>query len=236
MKFFRRLRRRRGIRSHLHAVYSQNGEDGLIAFILDRARERGVDVVPWCCEFGALDGKKASNTYHLVESQGFQAVYIEPDAEKFEALQKTAEENPGRIITLNTSVGWKDSDACLDAILAATPIPRDFFCLSIDVDGPDYWIWKSFIEYEPRIVIIETHSVYPPEESVVYQEGIRHGDRGGSTSFKPMLELGLSKKYVPVAYTGNLIFCHEDLFERVLGDSFPSDFDYDELYRAHANR
>ena len=46
-------------------------------------------------------------------------------------------------------------------------------------------------------MIIETHSVYPPEESVVYQEGIRHGDRGGSTSFKPMLELGLSKKYVP---------------------------------------
>jgi hypothetical protein len=40
-------------------VYSQNGEDGIIDYILNKIPDKD----NWCCEFGAWDGKYLSNTY-----------------------------------------------------------------------------------------------------------------------------------------------------------------------------
>mgnify|MGYP000430120018 CR=1 FL=1 len=45
----------------------------------------------WCCEFGAWDGVKGSNTFNLVKNYNFNAVYIESDRERFLDLLKTKE-------------------------------------------------------------------------------------------------------------------------------------------------
>ncbi len=70
-------------------TYSQNGEDGVIKEILRRIGLDN-DGNRWCVEFGAWDGKHLSNTFLLVESHKWNAIYIEGDAEKFRALQETA--------------------------------------------------------------------------------------------------------------------------------------------------
>ena len=57
---------------HATNVHSQNGEDGVIAEILDRLPE----LDRWCVEFGAWDGVHLSNTRHLIESRDFGAVLI----------------------------------------------------------------------------------------------------------------------------------------------------------------
>ena len=64
--------------------YSQNGEDGIIEEILCRIPKSEKN--SWCVEFGAWDGKHMSNTFHLVESAKYAAIYIEGNSEYFEKL------------------------------------------------------------------------------------------------------------------------------------------------------
>ncbi len=83
-------------------VYSQNGEDGVLRELLRRFPSRTY----WACEFGTLDGKQYSNTFRLVEQEGYNAVYIEQDDTSFQMLLKTCSEYP-KVLPLHRSVGYE---------------------------------------------------------------------------------------------------------------------------------
>lgn len=187
-------------------IYSQNGEDGIIAELFKRLNIGG----GWIVEFGAWDGIKYSNTYNLMsQNSNFCGVYIEGDENRYVDLIKTATNLNSRLIPVNTYVEPIGQNS-LDSILAKTDIPLDFELLSIDVDSIDYQIWQNFVKYRPKIVIIEINSTIPP--TVEYIHG--QGDKPGS-SFLSMLKLGLSKGYTLVCHTGNLFFIRNDLANKV---------------------
>jgi hypothetical protein len=140
---------------HAANVYSQAGEDGVLAKILDVLGDGN----KWCVEFGAWDGKYLSNTYNLVEKRGFSAVMIEGSAKRHRDLVASFKDNP-RIVPVHAFVGFTPADG-LDAILARTSIPREFDVLSIDIDGNDYHVWKAVTAYRPRIVVIEYNPTVP---------------------------------------------------------------------------
>ena len=100
-------------------VYSQTGEDGVIA--------KTLSVLPtkngWCVEFGAWDGKHLSNTFNLVENDGYKVVLIEGDKAKHRAL---CSDYPfkGHAVFVNRFVGWTEDNG-LDSILGKHPIPQD---------------------------------------------------------------------------------------------------------------
>ena len=186
-------------------IYSQNGEDGVIKELLSRLKiENG-----WVCEFGAWDGKEFSNTFCLIE-KGFNGVYIEGDTTKYNDLLKTVEEYRN-IIPINAFVDYKDNENSLDNLLKNTDIPYDFDILSIDVDSFDYQIWKSFVNYKPKIVIIEINSgINTDVEDYIHTPGVYQG-----TSFRPMFNLGLEKGYKFILHTGNMFFIRNDLFDKL---------------------
>jgi hypothetical protein len=180
-------------------VHSQKGEDGVLAELLRRLRvDKG-----WFCEFGAWDGRYLSNTLRLLE-EGWSGVMIEGDPVRSRDLQKTVRDFDGRLHAIEAFVDHCPGPRTLDALLAATPIPREFEVLSIDVDGPDYQIWESFTSYRPLLVIIEIHSGYPPGHEHI------HTDGAPSSSFTSMIKLGRTKGYVPLVHTGNLFFIRAD--------------------------
>jgi hypothetical protein len=80
---------KKGLLRHSRNVRSENGEDGIIAELLDRF---GIET-GGCVEFGAWDGEHLSNTYALVE-RGWHAVYIEGDPDRFQDLLATVGEHP----------------------------------------------------------------------------------------------------------------------------------------------
>jgi len=53
----------------------------------------------------------------------------------------------------------------IQALFRKYQVPRVFDLLSIDIDGNDYWVWKTIADYHPRVVVIEYNSTIPPTES-----------------------------------------------------------------------
>jgi hypothetical protein len=189
---------------HRSDVHSQGGEDGVIGKILE--------ILPpgdkWCVEFGAWDGRHLSNTWNLIENKGFSAVLIEGNPEKFGELRKNCSAFRN-VVPLNRFVGFAEKDG-LDAILAETPIPRDFDFLSIDIDGNDYHVWKAVSSYRPKAVCIEFNPTIPTEVHFVQDAdpSVSHGN-----SLRALTELGKSKGYELVSVLPiNAIFVRSEYF------------------------
>lgn len=192
-------------------VHSQNGEDGVLEEIFKRL---GI-ATGQCCEFGAWDGIHLSNTWKLLK-EGWAGCLIEGDPEKVKDLNKNTEIHEVKTWNIGKFVDPHFGDEnCLDNLLASTPIRENFELLSIDVDGPDYWIWKSLTNFTPKVVVIECSGNY--EEDIIYRFGAVHKrDKDGSTAFKPLVALGKEKGYTLVCDTGNLIFVKNEYVSKVL--------------------
>lgn len=189
---------------HARNVTSQNGEDGIVAKILEVL---GVET-GWCVEFGAWDGKYLSNTYDLITSRGFAAVLIEGSPRRYRDLVATFAGQP-RVIALNRYVGFTAADG-LDAILAGTPIPEDFDVLSIDIDGNDYHVWKAVTRYRPKLVIIEYNPTIPSQVEFVQVADLNVNQ---GSSMLSLAKLAREKGYELVsATTHNCFFVRRELF------------------------
>lgn len=187
-------------------VHSQGGEDGVIEAILECLPERN----RWCVEFGAWDGRHCSNTRNLIDAHGYSAVLIEGDPVKARALRAALSERAG-VVTIERVVGFAGDDR-LDAILAGTPIPRDFDLLSIDIDGTDHAVWEAVVECRPKVVCIEFNPTIPLPVRYV-QPADPRVSRGSSLA--AMVELGRRKGYGLVAVTeSNAFFVLTELLPR----------------------
>lgn len=138
-------------------TFSQFGEDGCIAHIFEQMGERS----RVCVEFGAGDGLSCSNTARLWRSQGWSAVLVEADLERFDFLEVTAKGFDA--ITEHTFVTPQGPDS-IDAILARHCIEQIDF-MSIDIDGDDYAILES-LTIRPRVICIEFNPTVPPHISL----------------------------------------------------------------------
>lgn len=183
---------------------SQNGEDGIIAKIVELLGIRHGMFV----EFGAWDGKHLSNTYSLLE-EGWNGVYIEGDAEKYKDLLKTQEKFPNQIRSICAYVR-PEGENRLDQLLKSVGLSGPFDLLSIDIDSCDWQVWHSLQEFQPKIVVIEGNTEILPGVWQVHQEGVCQG-----SSFTALVELGERKGYKLVCHTGNLIFVITSLADRL---------------------
>ena len=191
-------------------IYSQNGQDGVIAELcrrLDITQGFFVDV-------GAWDGKQYSNTYALLRD-GWHGVGIEGDDEKYSNLQQTAQEVGGRLQPVNAYVQAKGSNT-LDELLQQTNAPARFDLLNVDVDSFDWGIWNGLENYQPKIVVIEINSSIPPSLPYVQapDEYVGRTNNQGlaqGASVTSMLQRGSSKEYSLVAHVGDLFFVQNQL-------------------------
>ena len=181
-------------------INSQYGEDGILSKILNELSiEKGAFL-----EFGAGDGVTLSNT-KLLADMGWQGVCIEADEGRYEKLEDIHRNNPA-IHTINCHVRVNGENA-IDNLLGKTNVPFDFDVASIDIDGNDYLIWESMIDYKPKIVLIETNFSFPLNLEFVQKEDARFG-----SSALAMYYLGLKKGYRFVCYNFiNCFFVRNDL-------------------------
>lgn len=133
------------------SIHSQHGEDGIIAEILRRIGS-GQRVL---IEIGAADG--AENCTAELVSQGWSGVWIEGDSEKVAAARERTEGRSVRVVE-----AYVDRES-IPSLLEEQSLPTEPDLLVIDVDGNDYWIWKSIsTRYAPRVVVIEYNAAIGP--------------------------------------------------------------------------
>lgn len=197
-------------------IHSQYGEDGIIEEVLRRISCVS-ELDGWCVEFGAWDGVYLSNTYNLIKTKNYRAVLIEGDPVRHADLCKNIPSN--EVIKVCQFVTF-DGESRLDRILGRTPIPREFDLLSVDIDGCDYFIFESLVEFAPKVICIEFNPTIPNEVEFVQPRNfaVKQG-----SSPRALVELAKKKGYTPVAATYcNLLFVREPFAEAVTGKQRPA--------------
>jgi hypothetical protein len=99
--------------------------------------------------------------------------------------------------------------------LKETPIPGDFDFLSIDIDGCDYYIFKSINHYKPKLICIEYNPTIPNDVDFIQEKNLNVNQ---GSSAKSLVNLAQKKGYLLAALTEcNLLFVRNDCRQDVIG-------------------
>ena len=201
-------------------IYSQNGEDGILDELIKELNLQSGTF----CEFGASDGVSSSNILNLIEQHNFTGLLIEANPVSFRKLIENYEKRgiSDKVICRLGYVKPDENESLLDTWLDESNMPKDLDVLSIDVDYDDYYIWKSLTQFNPKIVVFEVNSYRDPifeelpgKPCLDYNyDPLDHkfkSRKAMGCSFYSGLKLGLSKGYIPISFTGNIIFVRKDL-------------------------
>jgi hypothetical protein len=187
------------LRGRSKSVFSQFGEDGLIAAAFEKIGTRN----RWCFEVGAGDGISLSNT-KVLRDAGWGAVLIEADAGEYARMQKQLWDPtlspvpPVRLHMLQARIGPQD----LDLFLSRYGLPSDLDLGVIDVDGQDYHVFEGLKLFRPRVLLVEFNMQDAPVPPL-------NGD--GQAGLTAILALGKEKRYVALARTNvNVLFVAEE--------------------------
>jgi len=178
------------LRAYSHNVKSSDGEDGIIQHIFEVLGPRN----RWCVELGALNGTHDSNSWNLINNEGWSAVLIEADPTYFEKVAALYQHTP-TVHTVQAFISFEGAHT-LDAVLSRTLIPRDFDLLVLDIDGNDYHLWDSLQVYRPRVVCVEFNPTIPNDISFVQP---RDMDVQQGSSLKAIADMAREKGYRLIA-------------------------------------
>lgn len=209
---------------HEFQVYSQHGEDGLIDIICQRL---GITTGTFV-EFGVGDGLENNTTFLLAKD--WKGYWIEADADSIHHIEaKFAGVLKRGQLKLKESFITAEN---IESLFSSLRIPDEFDLLSMDINGNDYWVWRSIVHWKPKIVVIEYNSQFPPPTRWVKPydpKAIWDGTMYFGTSLKALELLGSDKGYTLVAcnFIGmNAFFVRTDL----IGDRFVGPFTAEHHY------
>lgn len=167
-----------------HKVFSQNGEDGIIAAIFRAIGATNQVLV----EFGCDPQVQECNSAYWLE-QGWQALLMDADDRVYR--------NPGGRVRHEFVTAEN-----INELFAKYGVPASFDLLSIDIDGNDYWVWKALDDsYRPRVVVIEYNSFIPADQrkAIAYDPYfVWKGTDCFGASLLALKELGERKGYTLV--------------------------------------
>lgn len=197
-----------GLVKYSEKKHSQYYEDGMIREALESigSIDKGFFV-----DVGSWDGVYLSNTLRLIEDFNFEGICIESNQDR----HKEAVENLKnyKVKCINTLLSIEENNS-LDYILEKNNCPKEFDFLSIDIDGIDWWIWKSLKNFFPKVVIMEYNanhnncSIIEYDSNYVHENNINYY---GATP--PALNLLANKKNYDLVGINkvNMIFIRKDL-------------------------
>lgn len=183
-------------------VYSQFDGDGVLLELVRR-----IETDPWFMEIGSGDGKE-NNTLVLAELE-WTGLWVDE-------MPLASRQMHSKTVSIQNRV-----------TATTTFAPRDSGVLSIDIDGNDYWIWKSMLEQglRPAIVIIEAQLWNGDDYIMPYNAEYRwdHKTHECGAGKNALIELGAKYGYYYVGklsnpHDPNLFFVREEYRELVEPD------------------
>jgi hypothetical protein len=145
------------LNAHEFRAFSQNGEDGVIQFLLSRLEVDNKRFV----EFGVGDYSEA-NTRFLSMHDHWSGLVIEGNPRDVTRLRRDSTFWRFDITAVSAFVTREN----INDLLSDNGMTGDIGLLSIDVDGNDYWIFEAISVIRPDIVIIEYNHRFGPDRAV----------------------------------------------------------------------
>ncbi len=140
---------------HEYQVFSQNGEDGLIAEIFHRIGTTNRTFL----EIGVEDGLESNTTFLLM--QGWRGYWIEGRAKSVSFIR-------GHFSQVLQEDRLKVCHAFVDAenvspLLETFGVPEAVDFLSLDIDRNTYYVLEAILQkFSPRLLAIEYNALIPP--------------------------------------------------------------------------
>lgn len=138
-------------------VFSQNGEDGIIQYIINKLEIPNKIFI----EFG-VETYIESNTRFLLINNEWSGLILESDTD-FVNFIKNDYVFQKYDLQIEKVFITKDN---INSVFKNYTNLKDIGLLSIDIDGNDYWIWETITEIQPRIVICEYNATFGDSKKV----------------------------------------------------------------------
>ena len=145
------------LNTHEFQVFSQNGEDGIIQFLVSRVAVEKQRFV----EFGVGDYSEA-NTRFLAHHNGWSGLVMEGNAREISRLKRDPTFWRYDVTAASAFITREN----INDLLADHGMTGEIGLLSIDVDGNDYWIFEAISVVRPAIVVIEYNHRFGADRAV----------------------------------------------------------------------
>lgn len=216
------------INAYEFSVYSQNGEDGILLFLLSRIGVAGHSIV----EIGTEDAREC-NSANLIFNFGWRACLIEADAAwAGKARDYLASMGAGDKVTFTHA---RATPGDINELLERAGFVGEIDILSIDIDSDDYWLWRAVEIIQPRIVVMEYNASFGPSLSVSVPESAATDALYHGASITALHKLGEHKGYALLGGDSkgvNAFFLRRDL----LSDSGLEPVPPEAAWRPHQRR
>jgi hypothetical protein len=193
----------RKLNHYEHQVFSQNGEDGIIAEIFRRIGVKSRFFV----ELGVGNGLENNTAFLLF--QGWAGRWIDGSPMVAQEIQSRFREplSTGSLKFLNSFITTEN----VENLFHQLDVPVEFDLLSLDIDRNTYHVWKALGRFHPRVVVMEYNAVIPSQtEWVVRYEPDRAWNNSAyyGASLKACERLGAEFGYALVGcdFSGNNAF------------------------------
>lgn len=201
----------KNIQDYEFKVFSQNGEDGIIQFLIQNTEIKNKIFV----EFG-VETYKEANTKFLLLNNGWSGLIIDGDKD---AMEKIASSDLYWKYDLK-SIGNFITKDNINEIIKSAGIEGEIGLLSVDIDGNDYWVFENIDCVNPQILIMEYNSMFGDTHkiSVPYDENFVRSQKHYSNlyygaSIAALCDIANKKGYDLVgsnSFGNNLFFIRHD--------------------------
>lgn len=138
-------------------VFSQFGDDGIIQYLI-----KYLDISDsYFIEFG-VENYSESLTRFLLINNNWSGLIMDGSVENIEYIKRDYIYTLHQLTAIHAFVDAEN----INSILQSEKLPSQIGLLHIDIDGNDYWVWKSINVIRPIIVVIEYNSVLGNERAI----------------------------------------------------------------------
>lgn len=134
------------------SVFSQFGEDGMLAYILDHLDG---PVAQRFVEFG-VESYQEANTRYLVLTRNWEGLVMDGGHRHVEAIR--ADEVSWRH-RLNAVCAFIDRDN-INGLIGRAGFAGELGVLSVDIDGNDYWVAQALNCVTPAVIVVEYNALF----------------------------------------------------------------------------
>ncbi len=204
------------INAHEFKIFSQNGEDGILLWLISKVGAPSKTFV----EFGIGSGREC-NTANLVLNFGWRGLMMDGSESNIENARMFFKYlmpySDYRMLDIKKAFVTREN---INDLIKSSDAAKNADILSIDIDGNDYWVWEAITSIAPRIVVMEFNSTFGSTRSMTtpykadfdtYAEdrlGLYHG-----VSVRALIKLGKKKGYTFVgcdSFGANTFFVKDE--------------------------